>query len=98
MTERDWEASAKARLERLVAETVSRVRNTADRIEREAQQNISSASETERDMEYQSYPCVAARIAHELNTLLFNVPIESMIDAATDAEIARTEKAKATKP
>ena len=44
MTERDWEAASRARLEKLVADTVERIRDTADEIEREAKRNLASAA------------------------------------------------------
>jgi hypothetical protein len=97
MTERrDWEASARARLERLVAETVSRVRDAADQIERDARGHVASAAKGERDIEFQTYPRVAAQAIHTLQTLVFNVAMENLIDAASDAEAAWTEKRNAT--
>lgn len=92
MTERNWEASARARLERLVAETVSRIRDTADQIEREARQHVKSAAADERDLEFQTYSRVPGQLLHSLQTLVFNIGVESLIDAAADAEAARTER------
>lgn len=89
---RDWEASARARLERLVADTVDRIRSTADEIEREARRNVASAAEDTRDLEFQTYPRVAGQVIHSVQTLAFNLKLESLIDAAADAEAARTEK------
>jgi hypothetical protein len=93
MTERDWEASARARLEKLVADTVARIRAGADEIEREARRNIESAAAGTRRLDFQTYPRVAGQVAHSVQTVVFNLPLESLIDAATDAEAARTEKA-----
>jgi hypothetical protein len=92
MTERNWEASARGRLERLVAETVSRIRDTADQIEREARSHIASAAADERELEFQNYPRVAGQLLHSLQTLTFNIGVESLIDAASDAETARIER------
>jgi hypothetical protein len=97
MTERDWEASARARLERLVAETVSRVRDAADQIERDARGHIASAAKGERDIEFQTYPRVAAQAIHTVQTLVFNIGMENLIDAGADAEAAWTEKRTAEK-
>lgn len=97
MTERDWEASARARLERLVAETVSRVRDTADQIERDARSHVASAAKPARDIEFQTYARVAAQAIHTIQTLVFNIGMENLIDAASDAEAAWTEKRNAEK-
>lgn len=53
--ERDWESMARARLEKLVAEMVRRIREAADEIEREAKRNIESAAEADRALEFQTY-------------------------------------------
>jgi hypothetical protein len=98
MTERDWEASARARLERLVAETVSRVRDAADQIERDARGHITSAAKGERDIEFQTYARVAAQAIHTVQTLVFNIGMENLIDAASDAEKAWMEKHPRTEP
>jgi hypothetical protein len=92
MTERNWETSARARLERLVAETVSRIRDTADQIERDARGHVKSAAEDQRAIEFQNYPRVAGQVIHTVQTLLFNLALENLIDAASDAEAARTER------
>jgi hypothetical protein len=92
MTERDWESSARARLEKLVADTVERIRDTADQIEREAKRNLASAAADKRDLEFQTYPRVAGQLIHTIQTLLFNVKLDSLVDAGSDAEAARTEK------
>jgi hypothetical protein len=90
--ERSWEASARKRLERLVAETVSRVRDAADQIEREAKDHLTSAAKDQRNLEFQTYSRVAAQAIHTVQTLVFNLAMESLIDAASDAEAARTER------
>lgn len=92
MTERNWEASARARLERLVAETVSRIRDAAGQIERDARGHIVSAAEEKRGLEFQTYPRVAGQVIHTVQTLMFNLSLESLIDAASDAEAARAER------
>lgn len=92
MTERDWETSARARLKKNVVETVARLRSAADEIEREAKRNIESAEQSERDQEFLTYPRVAGQVAHSVQTMLFNLPLESLIDAAADAEAAWKEK------
>lgn len=98
MTERDWEASARGRLERLVAETVSRVRDAADQIERDARSHVASAAKPERDIEFQTYARVAAQAIHTIQTLVFNIGMENLIDAASDAEKAWMEKHPRTEP
>ena len=90
--ERDWEATARRRLEEVTAGIVSDLRKVADDIEREARYNLTSAANVVRGNEYQSYPRVAAQVVHELQTLLFNLRLDSLIDAAADAERARSEK------
>jgi hypothetical protein len=92
MTERNWEASARARLERLVAETVGRIRDTADQIERDARGHVKSAAEDQRAIEFQTYPRVAGQVVHTVQTLLFNLALENLIDAAADVEAARTAR------
>lgn len=92
MTERNWEASARARLERLVAVTVDRLRATADQIERDTRGHISSAAAEERQMAFQTYARVAGQVVHTVQTMVFNLALESLIDAASDAEAARTER------
>jgi hypothetical protein len=92
MTERNWEASARARLERLVAETVGRIRDAADQIERDARGHVASAADDKRGLEFQTYPRVAGQVVHTVQTLMFNLSLESLIDAASDAEAARTER------
>lgn len=91
-TERDWEASARARLEKVVADAVDRIRQSADQIEREAKRNIRNAAKNERGLEFQTYVRAAGQVVHEVQTLAFNLPLESLIDVAADAEKARTEK------
>lgn len=92
MTERNWEASARARLERLVAETVTRIRDTADQIERDARGHVKSAADEKRGLDFQTYPRVAGQVIHTVQTLLFNLALENLIDAAADAEAARTDR------
>lgn len=92
MTDRDWEAAARRRLEHVVADTVSRMRDAVDQIDRESARNIIKAGQTERSMEFHTYQRVAAQIIHTVQTLLFNLRLDSLIDAAADAEAARTEK------
>lgn len=92
MTERDWEASSRRRLDKLVTETVERIRDAADEVEREARRNTEMAAKGERDLEFQTYPRVAAQLTHTVQTLLFNLKLDSLVDAAVDAERARWEK------
>lgn len=92
MSDRDWEAMARTRLEQLVADTVSRVRDAADELEREARRNISSAAQQTRQIEFQTYPRVAGQLVAKVQTMLFNLKMDNIIDAAADAEAARTEK------
>ena len=94
-TERDWEAAARARLERVLAGVVDDLRKAADDIEREAKHNLASAAKTERDYEWQGYPRAAGQVVHSLQTLLFNLKLDSLIDAAADAEKAYHEKVSA---
>lgn len=96
MTERNWETSARARLERLVAETVTRIRDAADQIERDARGHVKSAADEKRGLEFQTYTRVAGQVVHSVQTLLFNLALENLIDAASDAEAARTERLSGT--
>ena len=90
MTERDWESVAVKRVERLVADIVSRIRDTADRIEREARYNVANACEKDRDLDFHTYHWVASQVFHEIQTMFMNLAMGSLIDAAGDAETART--------
>lgn len=92
MSGRDWEGMARTRLERLVADAVSRIRDTADELEREALRNIASAAQENRVIEFQTYPRVAGQLVAKVQTMLFNLKLDNLIDAATDAEAARAEK------
>jgi len=93
MAERDWEAASRERLEKVVADAVDRIRQSADQIEREARRNIGNAAKDERGLEFQTYVRAAGQVVHEVQTLAFNLPLESLIDAAADAEKARNDKA-----
>jgi hypothetical protein len=93
--ERDWEAAARARLERVAAGVVDDLRKVADDIEREARHNLASAAKADRDYDWQGYPRAAGQIVHSLQTLLFNLKLDSLVDAAADAEKAYQEKAAA---
>ena len=91
MTERDWEASARQRLEKNVAATVANIRARADTIEREAKRNIEAAV-GDRPLTFETYPRVAEQVVHGVQTMVFNLPLTSIIDAAGQAETARSEK------
>jgi hypothetical protein len=87
---RDWEASAARRLQHTIDGLVSRMRDTANQIEREAKYNITAAAKGET--EYATYARAAGQALHELHTLVFNVNAANIIDAAHDADAARLEK------
>lgn len=89
MTERDWEAAARKRLETTVASAVKRLRDTADQIEREAARNI----ETIGQFEWSTYGRVAGQLVHEVVSGVSNANLANVIDAASDADAARIEKA-----
>lgn len=91
-TERGWEPAARKRLERNVEDIVIRMRDTAAQIEREAKGNLASAANDKRDLEFQTYPRVAGQVIHSVQTLLFNLSFSGLIDAASDAEAARTDR------
>jgi hypothetical protein len=91
MTERDWEGAARGRLEKNVADTVTRIRMYADQIEREAKRGIESAA-GDRPLEFTSYLYAAGRVVHEVQTMVFNLQLTNIIDAAADAEAARIER------
>lgn len=95
MTEEYWENRSAARLQKLTADLVQRIRNTADQIEREAKINIDMAAQGTRGLEFYTYGRAAGQTVHALQTLLFNLPLDSLIDAASDAEKARTLREKA---
>ena len=92
MTDRDWETASRARLERLVADTITRVRDVADEMERQARNNIRKAAEDDRFLSFHTYPRVTAQIIHSVHTMVFNLHMDGLIGAANDAESARTEK------
>lgn len=73
-------------LRRGVAERVARLRDLADRIESEAEQNITRA-ETGRG----TYGRVAADIVHELTWGFANMHLGTLLSTATDADIAHAE-------
>jgi len=75
-----------------VADTVSRMRDTADQIEREAKRNIESATSANRDLEFQTYPRAVGQMVHAVQTLVFNLKLDNAIESATDAEAAWAEK------
>lgn len=81
-----------------MAETVNRIRDAADQIERDAREHVKSAAEDQRQIEFQTYPHVAAQAIHTIQTLVFNIGMENLIDAATDAEKAWMEKHPRTEP
>jgi len=93
--ERDWEAAAARRLDRNVEGLVSRMRATADQIEREAKHNIAAA--TKGDRSYATYARVAGQAIHELHALVFNANAADITDAAHDADRAHQEKQAAGK-
>lgn len=76
-----------------MADTVDRIRQSADQVEREAKRNIQNAAKAERALEFQTYVRAAGQVIHEVQTLAFNLPVENLIDAAADAEKARNDKA-----
>lgn len=92
MTERDWEAAARRRVEGLLAGVVDLVRATASEIERESKQALESAAKTERDYDWQGYPRVAGQTIHSIQTMIFNLKLDSLVEAAADAERAYHEK------
>ena len=59
--------------------TVARIRDTADRIEREAKRQTAHSRLTYRTCD----------VVHELHTTLANLPLDSLIAAAHDAEVSR---------
>lgn len=90
--ERDWEEAARNRLARTIGSVASRLRDTADQIEREAKYNLEAAAKPVRELEFQTYGRAAGAVVHELHRMIFNVPVENIIDAAGDAEAAWQEK------
>lgn len=92
MSERDWEAVARKRVEEKVADTVSCLRDKADQIEREARRNIESAAKNDRDFEFNTYPRVAGQVIHEVQVLLFNLDLDGLVLAAAFAEDACTQR------
>jgi hypothetical protein len=92
MTDPDWEAAARRRLEHVVADTVSRVRDVADEIERQARRDIDKAAKSDRLLTFQTYPRAAGQTIQSVQAMVFNLRFDSLIYAANDAEAARTEK------
>ena len=93
MNDRDWEEASVKRLETTVASVVARLHQLADRIAEEATANIDNAR-TERT-DYSTYGRVAERVVHEVTWGLANLNLPNVIDAASDAAAAHTEKRKA---
>lgn len=91
--ELDWEKTARARLEKQVADVVQRIRTTADSIERDAGYNLRVAADPERDHDWQTYACVTASVISEIQAMVFNLHLTTLIDAAAEAESARADKA-----
>lgn len=92
MTERDWEAAARRRLEHVISGIVTRMRDSIDLADREAVRNLHSAAQVQRSHEFHTYPYIAGQFIHNLQTMLFNLNLPNLIDAAADAEAARVEK------
>jgi hypothetical protein len=88
----ETERKAREQLVRLVDQAVKRMRDTADQIEREARSHIASAAKDKRFLEFQTYGRVAGQAILQIQTLVFNLDLENLIDAAADAEAARTER------
>jgi hypothetical protein len=96
MTERDWEAAARTRLQRSIDALVARMRATAEQVECEAKRNLESSAKPDRDLEFQTYAWAAGRAVHELHALVFNANAANIIDAASDADTARQQKIQAS--
>jgi hypothetical protein len=96
--ERDWEEAARNRLTRSIGSAVSRLRDTADLIEREAKYNLEAAAKPARVQEFHTYARAAGAVVHELHSLIFNVAAANIIDAAADADAAWKEKQELTGP
>jgi hypothetical protein len=86
MTDRDWEAASRTRLERNAAHVVTRLRGVADRMEAEAR-GIGANGQYVRG---------AAQMVRELTWGVANLNLSTLFDAAQDAQDARTEKLTAT--
>jgi predicted kinase len=69
-----------------VATRVRRLRDLADRIEREAERNIARAEDGRG-----TYGCATSNIVHELMWGLANLNVDSLLSTATDADIAHAE-------
>jgi hypothetical protein len=94
MTELDWEAASRKRLESNVAAVVAKVHAMADRIAREAEISIRDA---EGGLHQNwTYIRVAERMVHEVSWGVANLHLAGVIDAANDAQAARVEKAQKT--
>ena len=86
----DWEAWARARLERMVVAMTAQLRSIADRIDVEARFNIKRA--TGRATDHASYLRVAQAVVHEISWGVANLDLSSVISAAADAHNAQQEK------
>jgi hypothetical protein len=84
------EAAGRVRVERAVAEVVDQLRTMADQIERESATNIETAAAFSE--EYATYGRVAAEVARHLTWGPANTNLSFLIEAAADADMARTEQ------
>jgi hypothetical protein len=85
--ERDWEAAARKRLERLVTGVAERLRKLADEIETEGRYNLQAVV----DRPGRSYVPVAAAVVHSVTWGVANLNLGTVLDAANDAQSARQE-------
>ena len=90
MTERDWEQIASDRMERSVRSLATRMRNTADQIEREAAHNRKAAREG--STEYATYARLVGQAISTLHSMIFNVNVSNLVDAAADADAEHRER------
>jgi hypothetical protein len=89
---RDWEDSARARLERTIAATVDQLRRVADEIERDTKYQIEAAAGDATD--YSSYARAAQTVVHALTWGVANTNLSNVIDAAADADRAHQQGAR----
>jgi hypothetical protein len=82
MTERDWEAVARARVERHIEAVSVRLHRLAETVQTEGRYGVENGS----------YVLAAARIVHEVTWGVANLSLSTLIGAANDAESARAEK------
>lgn len=86
----DMEQHQRERLEGLVAKTVARLHDLAQRVEMEARRGISNAAEGRQ--KWSTYGRAVGQIEHEVSWGVANLTLSQLMEVAADCDLARAEK------